>query len=59
MADPLDERLKPLRDRIDSIDGRIVELLNERARVATDVGRIKHEAVAALAALRDGLERAR
>jgi chorismate mutase/prephenate dehydratase len=43
MADPLDERLKPLRDRIDAIDGRIVELLNERARVATEVGRIKHE----------------
>ncbi len=43
MADPLDERLKPLRDAIDAIDGKLVELLNERARVAAEVGRIKHE----------------
>lgn len=43
MADPLDERLQPLRDAIDAIDGKLVELLNERARVATEVGRIKHE----------------
>lgn len=43
MADPLDERLKPLRDAIDGIDGKLVELLNERARVAAEVGRIKHE----------------
>src|SRR5512145_34896 len=43
MADPLDDRLKPLRERIDAIDGRLVELLNERARVASEVGRIKHE----------------
>ena len=38
MADPLEERLKPLRDAIDAIDGKVVELLNERARVAA--GRI-------------------
>jgi chorismate mutase/prephenate dehydratase len=44
MADPIDQRLKPLRDAIDAIDGKLVELLNERARLATDVGRIKHEA---------------
>lgn len=44
MADPLDERLQPLRDAIDAIDRRLVELMNERARVATEVGRIKHEA---------------
>ncbi len=30
-----------LRDRIDGIDDRIVELLNERARVVLDVGRLK------------------
>ena len=44
MDDPLDQRLQPLRDAIDGIDARLVELLNERARVATEVGRIKHEA---------------
>jgi chorismate mutase/prephenate dehydratase len=43
MADFLDDRLKPLRDAIDAIDSRLVELLNERARVAAEVGRIKHE----------------
>ena len=43
MADPLDEKLKPLREAIDAIDGRLVELLNERARVAAEVGRLKHE----------------
>jgi chorismate mutase/prephenate dehydratase len=43
MADPIDQRLKPLRDAIDAIDGKLVELLNERARVAAEVGRIKHE----------------
>jgi chorismate mutase / prephenate dehydratase len=43
MADSLDDRLKPLRDAIDAVDGRLVELLNERARVASEVGRIKHE----------------
>ncbi|HEX5640051.1 MAG TPA: chorismate mutase, partial [Burkholderiaceae bacterium] len=43
MADPLEERLKPLRDAIDAIDGKLVELLNERARVAAEVGRVKHE----------------
>ncbi len=44
MDDPLDERLKPLREAIDAIDGRLVELLNERANLATQVGRLKHEA---------------
>jgi chorismate mutase/prephenate dehydratase len=43
MDDPLEERLKPHRDAIDAIDARLVELLNERARLATEVGRIKHE----------------
>jgi chorismate mutase/prephenate dehydratase len=43
MADSLDGRLKPLRDAIDALDARLVELLNERARVAAEVGRIKHE----------------
>lgn len=44
MADPLDEQLQPLRAAIDALDGRLVDLLNERARLATQVGRIKHDA---------------
>lgn len=40
----MDERLQPLREAIDGVDRRLVELLNERARLAIEVGRIKHEA---------------
>lgn len=36
-----DSDLKKLRDRIDEIDTRVVELLNERAGQAQEVGRIK------------------
>jgi chorismate mutase/prephenate dehydratase len=43
MADSLDDRLQPLRERIDALDARLVELLNERAQVAQQVGRMKHE----------------
>jgi chorismate mutase/prephenate dehydratase len=39
----MDDRLKPLRDAIDVVDRRLVELLNERARLASEVGRVKHE----------------
>lgn len=39
-----DKELKKLRDKIDSIDAQMVELLNERARQAVEVGRIKKEA---------------
>ena len=35
------EDLKHLRDSIDSIDGRLLEFLNERARLAQEIGRIK------------------
>jgi chorismate mutase/prephenate dehydratase len=42
----MDDRLKPLREAIDGVDRRIVELLNERARLATEVGRIKQETAA-------------
>ncbi len=35
------EDLKALRDAIDSLDGRLLELLNERARLAQAIGRIK------------------
>lgn len=40
---PLDDRLKPLRDAIDRVDAQLVDLLNERARLASDVGRLKGE----------------
>jgi len=33
--------LQRLRESIDAIDGRLVELLNERARLAQEIGRIK------------------
>jgi chorismate mutase/prephenate dehydratase len=34
-------RIKSLRQKIDSIDGQILALLNERAKLALDVGRVK------------------
>lgn len=37
----MDEQLKPLRDAIDAVDRRLVDLLNERARLAQEVGRVK------------------
>jgi chorismate mutase len=37
----LAQALSPSRQRIDSIDGQIVELLNQRARVVREVGLIK------------------
>jgi chorismate mutase/prephenate dehydratase len=39
---PPDQRLQPLREQIDQLDQQIVRLLNERAAVAIEVGRIKH-----------------
>jgi chorismate mutase len=39
----LTEALQASRQRIDSIDGQIVKLLNERARVVRDVGTIKQQ----------------
>jgi len=35
--------LDDLRGRIDALDERIVELLNQRAACALEIGRIKHE----------------
>ncbi len=40
---PLDDRLTPLRDAIDRVDAQLVDLLNERARLASEVGRLKGE----------------
>jgi chorismate mutase/prephenate dehydratase len=39
-----DERLAACRQQIDTLDQRIVELIQERARVVADVGDIKREA---------------
>jgi chorismate mutase/prephenate dehydratase len=38
-----DNKLKPLRDQIDAIDAQLLALLNQRARVAQDVGHVKAE----------------
>jgi chorismate mutase/prephenate dehydratase len=35
--------LAPLRQQIDALDGRIVELLNERARVVVQIGKVKQQ----------------
>lgn len=37
-----DDPLKSLREKIDELDHRIVELLNARARIVVDIGKIKH-----------------
>lgn len=43
-TDPtLDAALAPLRARIDELDAKLVELMNERARVALEIGRTKRE----------------
>ena len=39
--DAVREQLAPLRARIDELDHRLVELLNERARVVVEVGEVK------------------
>ncbi|MCU0506153.1 MAG: chorismate mutase [Chloroflexi bacterium] len=40
-APDLGAALGPLRERIDAIDAEIVGLLNERARIALEIGRVK------------------
>lgn len=39
----MDDKLKPLRVQIDAIDAQILDLLNQRARVAQQVGHVKAE----------------
>src|SRR4051794_35052784 len=39
----IDNKLKPLREQIDSIDAQILDLLNRRACIAQDVGHVKAE----------------
>jgi len=36
-----DDKLKPLREQIDTIDGQLLELINSRARIALQVGHVK------------------
>lgn len=38
-----DDKLSPLRQKIDAIDAQILDLLNQRARVAQEVGHVKAE----------------
>src|SRR3954468_6242123 len=40
---PPTDPLQPLRVKIDELDRRIVELLNARARIVVDIGKIKHQ----------------
>ncbi len=37
------DALKGLREQIDELDHRIVELLNARARIVVDIGKVKHQ----------------
>lgn len=43
MVNSLQERLLPVRKQIDSLDEQILELLNQRAKAAQDVGKIKQD----------------
>jgi chorismate mutase-like protein len=43
-VDDAAERLKGFRGKIDAVDSRILELLNERATVALDIGATKRAA---------------
>lgn len=42
MDDSLQDKLRPLRDRIDAIDAQILDLLSQRAHTAQEVGSVKH-----------------
>ncbi|MCG2585590.1 prephenate dehydratase [Massilia sp. TS11] len=39
----MNDKLKPLREKIDAIDAQILELLSQRARLAQEVGHVKAE----------------
>lgn len=43
LADRSAAALAPLRERIDAIDQEIVALLNERAQIALEIGRVKKQ----------------
>jgi len=40
----MDDRLQPLRDAIDAVDRQLIDLLNQRARLAIEVGHVKQAA---------------
>src|SRR5215831_375851 len=42
-ASPQPDPLHALRQKIDELDHRIVELLNARARIVVDIGKVKHQ----------------
>ena len=42
-SNKVDQALAPLRERIDQLDRQLVRLLNERAKVVIDVGKVKHQ----------------
>ena len=42
MSSELNQLLKPLRDKIDALDHEILDLLNQRAQTAIEVGKVKH-----------------
>lgn len=41
MGNSLEDKLKPLRDRIDTLDQQILQLFNQRAQAALEVGKVK------------------
>lgn len=41
----MDDRIRALRDRIDALDAQILQLVNERAQCAHDIGQLKGEGV--------------
>jgi chorismate mutase/prephenate dehydratase len=43
MANTLQERLSPWRERIDALDEQILDLLNQRAQAAMEVGKVKQD----------------
>lgn len=43
MGNSLQDKLKPLRDRIDALDQQILQLFNQRAQTALEVGKVKEE----------------
>ena len=42
-ADPNEQPLTPLRQQIDALDAQIVELLNQRAKVVVEIGKVKQQ----------------
>ncbi|MEM7682069.1 MAG: prephenate dehydratase [Planctomycetota bacterium] len=41
--EPNDQALAPLREQIDRLDAKLIDLLNERARVVVDIGKVKRD----------------